>query len=483
MKRRLAMVTTLAALLALVLAASPAFALEEADRLFMVGEQALGDRFYPVARRTLERFVSQYPRDPRLPRALVMLGRARLALDDTPAALEAFTRAQGGLTAPAEVLEVRFWQAEALFRLKRFTEARTAYDEVVRTNAASPLAPEALYGFAWTEMELKRPESAVTALRDFMTAWPEHALAGPATLQLARAYIELKRVGEALPLLASFASKYPGSKLIPDAQYLAGWAKVNSGDRAGGLADLQAFVAAYPNHEQTPAARQLIARTAGRYGDRAQMQEAYKTFMAQEPPTPEGLYEAAEIGGRLARPKDAEAAWQKLKTHFPDHRLTRRRAFELASAAFKQKNWKDASALGQVAAQSDDDAVRAEAWLLVGESELQLKRYAPASKAFEAVGAVGDLETGVRYRALAGLGLAREQQKEWKAALSAYETVAKGSPDTSLRDWAKERVAAVKSQLPKPANGKPTNGSASPGSKRPEPSKPAPADKPAGKKP
>jgi cytochrome c-type biogenesis protein CcmH/NrfG len=95
--------------------------------------------------------------------------------------------------------------------------------------------------------------------------------------------------------------------------------------------------------------------------------------------------------------------------------------------------------------------VRAEGWLLVGESELRLRRFPQAAKAFESVGAVSELDAGVRYRALAGLGLAREEQKEWKAALTAYEAVVSRSPDTSLRDWARERVTAVKARLPKSA--------------------------------
>ena len=466
MKRCLAMVSTLAALLVLLVAVAPVSALDEADRLFMVGERALADRFYPVARRALERFVAQYPGDPREPRALVMLGKARLALNDVQSALEAFARAEGALTTPAERLETKFWRAESLFRLKRFGEARTAYDEVVRTDAASPLAPEALYGYAWTELELQRPEPAVTALRDFLTTWPEHALAPAATLQLARAQVELKQVTDALPLLTTFATKYPDSRLVPDAQYLLGWVKVNNGDPSGGLADLRAFVAANPSHAQAPAAQKLIRQALGRSGNRDDMLEAYKALMEQSPATAEGLYEAADIARRLTQPKDAEAAWRRLKDEFPEHALTRRLALELAAAAFKQKSWKDAAAYGATAVQSEGATARAEAWLLVGESELKLKRFPQAAKAFEAVGAVDEVEADTRYRALAGLGLAREEQKEWRAALNAYEAVAGRSPDTSLRDWARERVAAMKSRL---------------GTSKPAP--PAkPTGKPAGKK-
>jgi TolA-binding protein len=461
MKRRLAIVAALALAVLLPPAVVSVSALEEADRLFLVGEKAMADRFYPVARRALERFVTQYPSDARQPRALLMLGQARLRVNDAESALEALGRAQAALKATAEVQEAKFWQAEAQFRLKRYTEARAAYDEIVRTDAAGPLAPDALYGLAWSELELKHPEPAITAFRDFLSTWPDHALAAAATLQLARALVEAKRISEALPLLTAFPTKFPGSKLMPDAQYLLGWVKYNNGDRQGGLSDLSAFVTANPNHEQAPDARRLLAQGLAKYGDRSQRLAAYKTFMSQDPATAEGYYEAASIAAGLGMRAEQDAAWRKLRAEFPQDERTRKMANDLASAAFKQKNWKDAVTLGTIAAQSGDEAIKAEGWLTVGEAELKQRHFAQAAKAFEAVGAVPDVDASSRFRALAGLGLAREEQKEWKAALAAYETVATKSPDTTLRDWARDRVAEVKRQMPK------TNGNG------PTPTKPA----------
>ena len=92
--------------------------------------------------------------------------------------------------------------------------------------------------------------------------------------------------------------------------------------------------------------------------------------------------------------------------------------------------------------------------LLEGESELKLNRYKEAAKSFETVGGVKNLEAADRYRALAGLGLAREQLGEIRAALAAYDAVASKSPDVTLRNWARDRAAAVRSQPTKPA----TNG-------------------------
>ena len=444
MKRR--SITALAFLLFAILPTSTALAVDEADRLFLVGERATADGIAPVARRALERFVQEFPQDPRLPQAVLLLGRARLAVGDYEAGLEAFKRAQTMEPPPGRPLEAKFWEGEALFRLRRFADARAAYDAVLKGDASSPLAADAQYGLAWTDLELKRPEAA-KAFRDFLDAWPNHPLAPSATFYLARALVEQRRFNEALPLLQGFLAKSPNHKLAPDARYLLGVARVNGGDPRAGVADLRAFIEAAPQHPDAALARRTINETLGRYGDRQELQDTYTALMAQSPTTAEALNDAASIAGRLARPKDQEAALKKLRTEFPDHPLAYRAALDLANAAFKRKEFKDASAQAQVATKSEEDGVRAEAFLLSGESELKLKRFPTAAKAFEAAADVKTADAAVRYRALAGLGLAREEQREWRSALVAYESVAAKSPDPTLRDWAKERVAAVKQRL------------------------------------
>ena len=436
-------------LLAITLSTSPARALDEPDRLRLVGERAFADGLYALSRRALERLAAEYPNDPKLAATLLLLGRARLALGDAESALEAFRRFEKlpGLASP---FEAKLWEGEALFRLRRFAEARAAYETAVRKDAASPRAPDALFGLGLTELELRRPEAAVSAFREILATWPEGALAPATTFYLARTLVELKRFRDALPLLTAFPAKYANHKLVPDAQYLLGWARVQSGDTKAGLGDLRAFVAAAPNHDLAPAARRMITETLSRYGDRTELQETYKALMEQTPTTAEALYDAGSMAGRLGRSRDQEAAWKRLRKEFPSHSLAFRAALDLANAAFKRKEWKEAAVQAQAAAQGDEEALRAEALLLQGESEIKLGRFNTAAKAFEAVGAVKNVEAGTRYRALAGLGLAREQLKDARAALAAYETVAAKSPDATLRDWARDRAAALRSRLNQP---------------------------------
>lgn len=458
MKRRLRILSAFAALLLVVASAPPTFALDEQERLWLVGSSAFADGLYPLARRVLERFVVEYPDDARAPGAFLMLGKARLNAGDAEAALEAFRLAQTFHPPPGGPLEVKLWEAESLLRLKRFAEARTAYDEVFRADATAPQAVDALYGFGLAELEMKRLDSAASAFRDLLQTWPQHRLAPSAAFSLASALVELKRFNEALPLLESFSTKYPSHKLAPDALYLVGLTRVQTGDRRPGVSDLRAFVDRYPAHDMAPAARRLITETLARFGDHDDLQEAHKALLAQTPPTAEALYDAASVAGRLGNPKDQEAASRRLVDEFPEHALARRAALELAMVTFKRKEWKESAVFARAAASSADDNVKAEGWLQVGEAELKLKQFPAAAKAFESVVAVDNAEAAVRYRALAGLGLAREEQKDWKAAFTAYEAASR-TPDSTLRDWAKQRAAAMKSRLGSAPKSKTKSGS------------------------
>ena len=448
MTRTLHPILALASLFVVALSAPSALALDEADRLWLVGEQASADGLSALARRTLERFVADYPNDKRQPQALLLLGRARLAMGDTEPALDAIRRFKAAAPA-AQRLEGRFWEGEALYRSRRFAEARTAYDDVMRQDASSPLAPDAAYGLALCDLELRRPEAAVKGFRDFLVAWPDNSQAGPATFYLAQTLVDLKRYSDAVPLLTGYATKYPKSRFVPDAQYLLGTARIAAGERDAGMEDLKAFVAANPSHAMAASARQAITGTLAKSGNKTQQQSAYTTLMQQSPPTPEGLYDAGLIAGKLGQSQNQEAAWRRLRKEFPSHPLSHQAALELARAAFKRKSWPDALTQAKAAGASSDDAVRAEAFLLAGESELKLNRFKEAAKSFESVSTVKNVEAADRYRALAGLGLAREQLGELKAALTAYESVASKCPDATLRDWARDRAAAVKARLSK----------------------------------
>ncbi len=450
---RLSALPLLAFPLLLLIVPASATAQGEADRLWLVGSHAYADQLYSVARRTLERFVQRYPDDARLPEATLLLGKTRLTLGELVPALESFRRAQRLRPPAGQPEEARFWEGETLRRLKRYQDARVVFDALLADNAASPFAPDALYGYAWCELELKRPDSAVSAFRQLLEAWPEHPLAPSATYYLARTLIELKQAEKAVELLAPFPAHYPGDRLLPEARYLLGWSRIVAGKTDAGVADLRAFIADYPTHELSPPARRAITEALMRQGRKADLVKEYRALVSQSPPTAEGLYDAGLIAREVGRPRDAEAAWERLRGKFPAHVLAKRASLELARAAFRRNQFREAVALAKAASESDEEPVRLEAFLVAGESEIKAKRFHAALKAFEAALAVRSGDSALRLRAVAGSGLAHEELSHWSEAATRYEKVAVESQDPTLKQWAKERLAAVRAKSephPKP---------------------------------
>ncbi|MDP2625375.1 MAG: hypothetical protein Q8Q58_00495, partial [Candidatus Rokubacteria bacterium] len=99
----------------------------------------------------------------------------------------------------------------------------------------------------------------------------------------------------------------------------------------------------------------------------------------------------------------------------------------------------------------EEEAVRAQAFLVAGVSELKLKHYPQAHQAFQSAAEAAGEDATVRFRALAGSGLALEEQGQWQQAARYYDQVAAGSPDKELQRWAKARRAALAPKLKPPA--------------------------------
>ena len=432
-------------------------AIPEAERLWLVGEQAFQDKLYSLSNKTLERFVLRYPQDPRFADAVLLLGKVRLAIGQTAPALESFRQAQRFPTPPGKEGEANFWEAEALFRLKRYGEAASAYERVSSTS--SPFAPDAYYGLAWCQLQEKQDEKAGSSFQTLLDRWPAHPAAASATYHLARLQAEAKRHGDVVALLRGYSTRFSDSPFLPEATYLLGWSEMAQGETDAAASTLKEFVTRYPNHELTQRARSDLVELLLRQGKPSEVEREIHSLLAAKSPTPEGLSDAALFAQKIGKQKDAESAWRKLRQEFPQHPLAQQASLELARVAFDRRDFKESAAAAERAAQSEDSAIRLEALTLLGESELKQKRQTAALKAFQSAVALGLTDSPLHYRALAGAGLAHEELKEWGLAGKAYEVVARASPDRALKEWAGERLAQVRAHLKPPSKSTPQKSS------------------------
>jgi TolA-binding protein len=443
MWRRLSVIVAASCLVLTFSRVPTATALEEGDRYWLVGRGAYEDKLYPLALHALKRFTDLYPNHREAPQGLLLLGKTYLTVNKLDEALLAFQRAQRVQPPPGRSQEVRFLEAETLVQLKRYSDAQNAYRTVLQTDPTSPFTAESLYGLGWTALELKQSEEAVGNFRAMLARAPDHTLAPSATFYLARILVELKRYSEAIPLLDSFLAKSPGHEQASNARYLRGISRIESGQVAQGVADLREFVAAEPTGPLAMAARRRVTETVMKHAQPADLATEYRTLMAMQPSSADLLYDASQIAAKLGNPRDQVAAWTRLRKEFPKDPLTLRASVELASAAFKRAEYRDALAYAELATRSDDDTLRAEALLLKAESELKLKQTAAALRDFKEASGILGVDPSLRIRAVAGTAIGQEEAGQWGEALKLYDEVATDARDETLAAWARGAVVSL----------------------------------------
>jgi TolA-binding protein len=145
-----------------------------------------------AGRQELELFVSSAPNDPRLPQALLLLARAREAGGDRAGALEAYGRAAREGQGPEWSKDELFGYARLLATERRWDQARTVLDRLLRVSDTA-LAAEAAQGIGDT---YAGEGDLLAAAEYYLTAaylTPESATGRRSLLAAGRSFAGLKQ--------------------------------------------------------------------------------------------------------------------------------------------------------------------------------------------------------------------------------------------------------------------------------------------------
>ena len=453
-RRRLAPVLAHLALAGLAVLTAPAqgaAARSEADRLWLVGAGAFEDGLYETAYRELGRFAQVAPTDRRRGDAALLRGKAAFWMDRYAEALVEF---EGAETFPLTVAtpgEAIYWQAEALFRLRRLDEARDRYARFLALKPASPYAPEALYARGLAELETGHAAGAIDTFRDFLREYPTHERAPTAAYNAARELVRAKRWEDALAILGSYPTRYPRSPYLAETRYLLGVAQLEVG-RPEGVRALEQFIAQEPGSDLVPTARALAAEAQAKAGRPREALEQYQALVRGAPThalAPQALYRIGELALRLNRPAEAEAAWGTLRRDFPQNALAGPAGLASARLHEQRKQWEPALQAAQSVADLKGPE-RSDALLLVGQSALQLRRNAEAAQAYHTVTVEASPASKRYFEGLAGLAAALEAGTDKEGATRAYREIVDTSPDPELVRWAKGRLGALEAPASPP---------------------------------
>jgi uncharacterized protein YfaS (alpha-2-macroglobulin family)/TolA-binding protein len=348
--RRLALLLALACSAAALALAAPALAERVKIRLQIANlarsaKEALADRDYKSAARTLEELAKTGEGAPEGMEALLLLGKARLFQGDAPGALEAWDRFLRRYPDATYASKVRFLMADAYTAAKKFKDAAEVYREraefltgegyraklaalyleiadqafvgVKSGKEGDPLDPpkvtkdfaralamyqkartigveaarraEVAHRIAVSFMELGNPTAAANEWTAFFPEFEPSKEAPEAALGLGRAFLQLGRAREAREMFARVEEKWADSKEAPLAVESLGvsWIEGAGGrDKEQvkrGLAHWARFLERYPQHADAPAVAFKSAAALLGTGDLAAAIAAFEAVVARFP--------------------------------------------------------------------------------------------------------------------------------------------------------------------------------------------------------
>jgi len=208
-----------------------------ADKQFTTASQFFEKRAYNSAITELNKFITSYPKDSRVYQARFMLGRAYQHREDYDKALELYLRIineavdQKYSSLRAEVhyqiaecywmrkefekaikyyryclmlsgdnadlsARAHYWQAESLYQLERFTEAKAEYAGVPEIAPKNELTPWAVYSIGMIELRESQYDEAIDALELVIAGYKDSPVVGEATLMLGFAYSRRAQNGQ-----------------------------------------------------------------------------------------------------------------------------------------------------------------------------------------------------------------------------------------------------------------------------------------------
>ena len=121
-------------------------------------------------------------------------------------------------------------------------------------------APEARYGRAFDALKAANYPAAISGMRDFLAAHPDHELAGNAQYWLGEAYYVTRDYENAAAAFSGVGERWPQSSKAPDAMLKLGYAQFELKRLAAAKQTLSQVGARYPGTEAARLAQERLRR-------------------------------------------------------------------------------------------------------------------------------------------------------------------------------------------------------------------------------
>jgi TolA-binding protein len=355
----------------------------QAAELAGKAREQLADRNYSGAVRTLEQLAREGQGAPEGVRALLLLGKARLAAGDVTVALGTWDELIRRYPESDYASKARFLMAGAYAQAKRtrdaaltvherarfltgdayratlaalyleiadeafegiprgkegdpldpprlekdFGRALTMYTQAESIGVASARAPEVAFRIGASYRQLGNPAAAAQTWRRYLERNPEHERVAAATFALGQTLIDLGQTREGRELLARVIDRFADASEAPLALRALGqsWRPLEVSDKEAvgkSIAHWRRFLELFPQHQQAAPVALDIARALHGVGELEAAIAAYAAAEEAYPDddvAPEARFALGAALLERGAHDEARAAWAELLSRYPSH--------------------------------------------------------------------------------------------------------------------------------------------------------------------
>lgn len=380
--------------------------LEDEVQDFTVAERAFQDKFYDFASQELERFLEYYPHSDQFGQAKLLLGKSYLELGKPYKALQHFSELLNDPRFKALKDQALYWSAEVHLRGKDTKTAATFYQELIDYYPQSANLPYAVYSLAWCQEAQMKLKEAEALYGQFISRFPDHALLEEAIVRKMATLLRQKKFEEMLSASSAFSTDRPNSSWKGEVFYLRG----------------EAFFEQEKFKEAIGAYEEALKAIEGKpWRSSARLNEGWSYLKIQE------IDKALSLFENLVQSASVRDA-----------------ALFGAAACHRARgdSEKAIAMLDELLKRPEESDWRNKAMLEKAELYSKLSKYGEAVKTYQKL-----LENPLPSRegslAHYGLGWALLRMGSAEEAISEFQKVSQGAPETELRVQALSRIGDI----------------------------------------
>ncbi|MHB9064867.1 MAG: tetratricopeptide repeat protein [Pirellulaceae bacterium] len=404
------------------------------DARYIVAECQIQKKDYAAAESLYRTLIEQTPEHPEKGLWQVRRGLVAYLQKNYQAVIDLLTPIVAQLTSPDQKAESLYLIGLSHYQLGQFSEAAAQLQAATSTSAEWRQADETLLYLARAQHKIGQIPQALATLEALLKSYPATALADQVSYHLGEYRYAIDQYPEAIAAYDEVIHKFPQSTFVPFALYGKGWASLKSGQYEPAAASFTTLIDHYAEHQlrnDALLARGMCHRQQQKFAEAIADLDQYLAANPQAPQRADALYERGLAEASLGEYAKSAATLTSLLTEQPDYPGGDKVLYELGWAHRSQRDEAAAvQAFATLVQKYPASPLAAEANFHVGEDCYAKKQYADAAAAYQQAAQANNLALAekVHYK----LGWAYYQLQQYPQSLEQFEAQLQNHPDGPL---------------------------------------------------